>query len=112
MAYCPSCGRECDALALECPSCNASFEAANGWKPLENPPPSRTEHGLLRVGIALLSLPVLGLLLLGFSELITGKGSGLAFLFLVVPVAIPAAAVGAGFILVYAVKKFGRRRKQ
>ena len=111
MAYCPSCGRECDAWAIDCPSCDASFDCEGSWKPLAAPPASRTEDGLLRAGLALVSLPVLGFLLLGLSELITGKGAGLTFGFFVAPIAVPAAAVGFGLLLVYALKKIARRRK-
>ena len=110
MAYCPSCSRECHPSAIDCPSCKASFEGADSWKPLAAPPTSRTEDGLLRAGLALVSLPVLGFLLLGLSELITGKGSGLTFVFFVAPIAVPAVAVGFGFLLVYVFKKIARRR--
>ena len=109
MAYCPSCERECAASALGCSWCNASFEGNGSWKPLDAPPSKRTEDGLLGAGLAFVSIPFLGFILLGLSELITGKGSGLTFLFIVVPIAIPAAAVGVGFLLVYAFKRLGRK---
>jgi hypothetical protein len=98
-------------LALECPNCNASFEGSGSWKPLNAPPLAKPENGLLRAGLALISLPVLAFLLLGLSELVTGKGSGLTFIFFVVPLAFPAAAVGVGFLLVYALKRASPRSK-
>ncbi|WP_341916936.1 hypothetical protein [Polaromonas sp. YR568] len=98
-------------LALDCPKCNASFEGSGSWKPLDAPPPTKPENGLLRAGLALISLPALAFLLLGLAELITGKGSGLTSIFFVVPLAFPAAAVGVGFLLVYALKRTGRRSK-
>ena len=43
MAYCPSCAHEITSTENQCPNCGANFAAADGWKPLDAPPPTEPQ---------------------------------------------------------------------